>query len=78
MAAQPAEDDLTVHRGSGDLLSDQGIADPDEFRVKSHLCHEIQTISEERGLAPSDLARLAGATVEEASSILRSRHDGIE
>jgi hypothetical protein len=32
-------DDRRVH-----FLPDRGIADPDEFRVKSHLCHEIATI----------------------------------
>ena len=29
---------------SGNFLADRGIADPDEFKVKSHLCHEIATI----------------------------------
>jgi hypothetical protein len=53
------EDDLVI-RSSGDFLADQGIADPDEFRVKSHLGHEIAIIAEQRGLATADVARLAG------------------
>lgn len=51
MARQkPSDDDLTIH-GGGDFLAEQGIADPDEFRVKSHLCHEIQTIDGMRGFS---------------------------
>jgi hypothetical protein len=44
MSGTEPDEDLTVHRG--DFLADQGIADPDEFRVKSHLCHEIAAIAE--------------------------------
>jgi hypothetical protein len=41
----PRVDDRRVLNGcSGNCLADRGIADPDEFRVKSHLCHEIATI----------------------------------
>jgi hypothetical protein len=46
------DDDLAV-RGGDNFLAEQGIADPDEFRVKSHLCHEIATIAELRGLGAS-------------------------
>jgi hypothetical protein len=41
---KPSDDDLTIH-GGDDFLAEQGIADPNEFRVKSHLCHEIQTFA---------------------------------
>jgi predicted XRE-type DNA-binding protein len=78
MARQkPSDDDLTI-RGGDDFLANQGIADPDEFRVKSHLCHEIATIAERRGLLPADLARLAGEAVQDIERIVRSRHDGYE
>lgn len=73
-----SEGDLTVHRGSGDFLANQGIADPDEFRVKSHLCHEIATVAERRGLVPADLARLVGETEPDIGRIVTSRHDGYE
>jgi hypothetical protein len=66
-----------VIRGSGDFLVDQGIEDPAEFRVKSHLCHEIATIAEKHGLAPDDVAMLAGETEQDVERILRS-HDGCE
>ena len=68
---------LTV-RGSGDFLADQGIADPDEFRVKSHLCHEIATIAEQRGLTAAGIGRLAGEAEEDAERMMNYRHDGYE
>jgi predicted XRE-type DNA-binding protein len=77
MSDQEPNDDLVV-RGSGDFLADQGIADPDEFRVKSHLCHEIATIAEQRGLAAADVARLAGESEQDIHRILNYRHDGYE
>ncbi|MBR0707952.1 XRE family transcriptional regulator [Bradyrhizobium liaoningense] len=78
MSVEPSNEDLAVHRSSGDFLADQGIADPDEFRVKSHLCHEIATIAEPRGLAAAALADLAGEPVDDVERMLRSRHDAYE
>jgi hypothetical protein len=59
MSAEKRDEDLVV-RGSGNFLADQGIADPDEFRVKSRLCHAIAVIAERRGLDAAGVARLAG------------------
>lgn len=56
MSKEKQDEDLAIC-GSNDFLADRGIADPDEFRVKSHLYHEIATITEQRGLAAADLAR---------------------
>jgi hypothetical protein len=42
--AFPVDDRRVLNGCSGNFLADRGIADPDEFRVKSHLCHEIATI----------------------------------
>lgn len=72
------KDDDQVVRGSGNFLGDQGIADPDEFRVKTHLCHEIATIAEQRCLTATDLAGLVGEPVEGVERMLRSVHDGYE
>jgi predicted XRE-type DNA-binding protein len=72
------EKEELVIRGSGDFLADQRIEDPAEFRVKCHLCHEIATIVEKRGLAPHDVAVLAGETEQEIERILRSPHDDCE
>jgi predicted XRE-type DNA-binding protein len=70
-------EDLTIC-GSDDFLVDQGIADPDEFRVKSHLCHEIATIAEQRGLTPADVARLAGEAEQDLDRIMNHRHGDYE
>ncbi|MFT3940283.1 XRE family transcriptional regulator [Rhodopseudomonas sp.] len=75
---QPSDDDLTIHRSSGNFLADQGIADPDEFKVKSHLCHEISSTTERRGLTPAGLAELAGETEQDIERVLRSRHENSE
>jgi hypothetical protein len=77
MSARDEEEGRVVRR-SGDFLTDQGIRDPAEFRVKCHLCHEIATIAEKRGLAPHDLAVLTGETAQDVERILRSRHDGVD
>jgi hypothetical protein len=71
------DDDLVI-RGSGDFLADQGIADPDEFRVKSHLCHEIATIAEQRGLTAAEIGRLACEAEQDADRMMNYRHDGYE
>ncbi|OKO73307.1 XRE family transcriptional regulator [Bradyrhizobium sp. AS23.2] len=71
------DEDLTIS-GGDDFLAEQGIADPAEFRVKSHLCHEIATIAERRGLTPADVAKLAGEAEQDLDRIMNHRHDGYE
>jgi predicted XRE-type DNA-binding protein len=77
MSGMESDDDLVI-RGSGDFLADQGIADPDEFRVKSHLCHEIATIAEQRGLTAIEIGRLAGEAEQDVERMMNYRHDGYE
>jgi hypothetical protein len=77
MSDQEMNEDLVI-RGSGDFLADQGIADPDEFRVKSHLCHEIATIAERRGLTAADIGRLAGEAEQDAERMMKYPHDGYD
>ena len=80
MARQdPLDDDLTIHR-TGDFLAEQGIADPAEFRVKSHLCNEIARISERRGLTSVGLAEFAGETQQDVERIVavHARAESVE
>jgi predicted XRE-type DNA-binding protein len=67
------DEDLTVHRGSGDFLADRGIKDPDEFRVMAHLCREIATIIESRDLTQEQAALVTGLKQPDISRIVNSR-----
>jgi predicted XRE-type DNA-binding protein len=74
---RPADDtrkDLTI-RGSDDFLADQGIEDTDEFRVKTHLCHEIASIVEARNLTQAAAAEMTGQKQSDVSRIINYRHD---
>jgi predicted XRE-type DNA-binding protein len=75
MVQDAQDDDLTIHRGSGDFLAGQGIEDPDEFRVKTHLCYAIATIIEAKGLTQSRAAELTGQQQTDISRIINSRHN---
>lgn len=69
-------DETAVHRGSGNFLADQGIADPDEFRVKAHLCHEIGAAIERRMLTQAQTAKIVGLAQSDVSKIINGRlHD---
>ncbi len=72
---QAEAEDLTVHRGSGDFLADQGIADPDEFRVKTHLCNTIASIIEAKELTQKQAAELTDQQQTDISRIINYRHD---
>jgi hypothetical protein len=71
-------DDDPVIRGSDDFLADQAIADPDEFRVKSHLCHEIATIAEQWGLTAAEIGLLSGEAEQDVERMMNYRHNGCE
>lgn len=71
----PTDEAIPVHRGSGDFLKDQGISDPDEFRVKAHLCNEISRRVDARGLSQSDAAAMLDMAQADVSRIVNSRFD---
>ena len=48
MSAVDEEDNSTIHRGSGNFLADQGVPNPDEFRVQALLGNRIALILEDR------------------------------
>jgi predicted XRE-type DNA-binding protein len=67
-----SEDEI---RGGDDFLLEQGVEDPDEFRVKSHLCHVIASIVEGRELTQTHVADLTGQKQADISRIINYRHD---
>lgn len=73
--AAEAVDDTAVHHGSGNFLADRGIEDPDEFRVKAHLCNEIASILEVRKLTQEKAAGITGQKQADLSRIVNSRFD---
>ena len=68
-------DNTTVHRGSGDFLADQGVKDPEEFRVKAHLCNEIGLILEDRSLTQEKAAEITGQKQSDISRIINGKFD---
>jgi predicted XRE-type DNA-binding protein len=73
MRVDVEDDDLTVHRGSGDFLADRGVKDPEEFRVMAHLCREIATTIENRKLTQEQAAVLTGLKQPDVSRIVNNR-----
>ena len=71
----PVDEDEVVHHGSGNFLADQGIEDTEEFRVKAHLCHEIASILESRGLTQEQAAKITGQKQSDISRVINSRFD---
>jgi predicted XRE-type DNA-binding protein len=73
-SSRPGETEQ-VHRGSGDFLADSGVSDPEEFRLKAHLCNEIATIIEGRGITQAQAARVLGLAQPDVSRIVNGRFD---
>ncbi len=68
------EDDVVI-MGSGDFLVDQGYEDPEEFRVKAHLCGEIENAIADRNLNQAEAASLLGLSQPDVSRIVNGRFD---
>jgi predicted XRE-type DNA-binding protein len=71
--AHPARVGDDIYRGSGNFLVDQGIVDPDEFRVKAHLCHEIGAAIERKQLAQEQTAIITGLAQSDVARIVNGR-----
>lgn len=69
MTCEPME----IHRGSGDFLKDQGVADPEEFRVKAILANEIALIVSARGISQDEVAKQVGLAQPDVSRIVNGR-----
>jgi predicted XRE-type DNA-binding protein len=68
-----ADEPMEIHRGSGDFLKDQGVADPEEFRVKALLANEIALIVTSRGYSQEEAAKLVGLAQPDVSRIVNGR-----
>lgn len=64
-------DDVEVHRGSGNVFADLGLADAEKLKIKTGLVIEIRMAMRSRGLTQQEAAKLMGITHPKVSDIMR-------
>jgi predicted XRE-type DNA-binding protein len=64
-------DGVEVHRGSGNVFADLGMADADKLKIKTGLVIEIRKAMRSRGLTQQEAARLMGITQPKVSDMMR-------
>ena len=60
-----------VHRGSGNVFADLGLADADKLKVKTGLVIEIRKAMKKRELTQADAAKRMGITQPKVSDMMR-------
>jgi hypothetical protein len=73
--APSADDNTTVHRGSGDFLADQGYENPDLTRAKFFIAHCIAGMLEDRHLSPLDASMRYGVDLGLLTAVCRGLAD---
>ena len=64
-------DGVEVHRGSGNVFADLGLADAEKLKIKTGLVFEIRKAMRSRGLTQQDAAKLMGITQPKVSDMMR-------
>ena len=64
-------DGVEVHRGSGNVFADLGLADADKLTIKTGLVIEIRKAMRTRGLTQQDAAKRMGITQPKVSDMMR-------
>ncbi|MHB8270978.1 XRE family transcriptional regulator [Bradyrhizobium sp.] len=72
---QAADDDVTVHRGSGDFLADQSYENPDLTRTKFFIAHCIAGMLEKERLSPLDASMRYGVDLGLLTAVSRGLAD---
>ena len=62
---------VEVHRGSGNVFADLGLADADKLKVKTGLVIEIRKAMKKRELTQADAAKRMGITQPKVSDMMR-------
>lgn len=62
---------IEVHRGSGNVFADLGLADAEKPKIKTGLVIEIRKAMRNRGLTQQDAAKRMGITQPKVSDIMR-------
>ena len=64
-------DGVEVHRGSGNVFADLGLADAEKLKIKTGLVVEIRKAIRSRGLTQQEAAKLMGITQPKVSDMMR-------
>ncbi len=62
---------VEVHRGSGNVFADLGLADAEKIKIKTGLVIEIRTAMKSRGLTQQEAAKRMGITQPKVSDMMR-------
>ena len=62
---------VEVHRGSGNVFADLGLADAEKLKIKTGLVVEIRKAMRSRGLTQQEAAKLMGITQPKVSDMMR-------
>lgn len=60
-----------VHRGSGNVFADLGLADAEKLKIKTDLVIEIRKAMKARSLTQQEAAKLMGITQPKVSDMMR-------
>ena len=64
-------DGVEVHRGSGNVFADLGLADAEKLKIKTGLVIEIRKAVSGRGLTQQEAAKRMGITQPKVSDMMR-------
>ena len=64
-------DGVEVHRGSGNVFADLGLAEAEKLKIKTGLVVEIRKAMRSRGLTQQEAAKLIGITQPKVSDMMR-------
>ncbi len=62
---------VEVHRGSGNVFADLGLADAEKLQIKTGLVIEIRKAMQTRGLTQQEAAKRMGITQPKVSDMMR-------
>ena len=62
---------VEVHRGSGNVFADLGLADAEKLKIKTGLVIEIRKAMRSRGLTQQEAAKRMGITQPKVSDMMR-------
>ena len=64
-------DDVEVHRGSGNVFADLGLADAEKLKIKTGLVIEIRRSMKSRGLTQQEAAKRMDISQPKVSDMMR-------